>query len=533
MTGQTQTMARRRRVGLATILFTDIVGSSDLAREMGDRRWLALLESHHAIVRKALRRHGGRELDTAGDGFFAVFDGQESAIRCACEIAQGVRSVGLEVRAGLHVGETTEMAGKVGGVAVNTGARIAAAGGPGDVIVSSVLRELVPGGGFEFEDLGPRSLKGVPGETRLWRVRAVGGEALPGALNPGEASQRRASITISEHQRSRRAVAAVAGILASALVVVGILALSGGDEPGASTPSPRPPSSPVNALIRLDPTTGEMQRMTGGLLSRTDKNWISTLDVGEGGVWYVDEFLNHVDPSTGREEASHPETEGYNVAMTVGDREVWVVTPDELQRIDPADDDVLSRVRLRAPEASLGPTAIAVGEDTAWIAWDDGSVLPVGVDGKARKTIDAGELASDIIVAGDFVWVADPFSGEVVTINPRRNRVVGKIDVGGSPTALTSTEDHLWILDEAGVVVAVDLATRRQDVQVPVGEFPVDIDAGLGSVWVVNKDGTVRQISLTLMREEQTYDVGAPIGTLDVDEEGSVVWIRTIREGND
>jgi DNA-binding beta-propeller fold protein YncE len=189
-------------------------------------------------------------------------------------------------------------------------------------------------------------------------------------------------------------------------------------------------------------------------------------------------------------------------------------------------------VRVRTPEASLGPTAIAVGEGTAWIAWDDGSVLPVGVDGKARGTIDAGELASDIIVAGDFVWVADPFSGEVVRIDPRRDRVVGKIDVGGSPTALTSTEDHLWILDEAGVLVAVDLETRRQDVQIPVGEFPVDLDAGLGSVWVVNEDGTVRQISLTLMSQEKTYDVGAPIGTLDVDEERGAVWIRTLREGH-
>ena len=168
-------MSRRGRSKLVTILFTDIVGSSDIAVAVGDRRWKVLLEAHNRIVRQVLRRHGGKELDTAGDGFFAVFDRQAEAIRCAVEIVEGVREIGLEVRAGLHVGEAELIGGKVGGVAVHTGARVGAIGGPGEIVVSSVLRDLVPGAGIDFQDLGDRRLKGVPEEVRLWAVRSVNG----------------------------------------------------------------------------------------------------------------------------------------------------------------------------------------------------------------------------------------------------------------------------------------------------------------------------------------------------------------------
>ena len=155
---------------LATVLFTDLVGSTARAASMGDRPWRDLLEQHHTAVRRELERFDGREVDTAGDGFFATFDGPARAIRCAEAIIGAVRPLGLEVRAGLHTGEVEVLGGKVAGIAVNIGARVAAQAGAGDVLVSGTVRDLVAGSGLEFEDRGTVSLKGVPGEWRLFAV---------------------------------------------------------------------------------------------------------------------------------------------------------------------------------------------------------------------------------------------------------------------------------------------------------------------------------------------------------------------------
>jgi pimeloyl-ACP methyl ester carboxylesterase len=155
---------------LATILFTDIVGSTAKAVELGDRRWRELVGEHHALVRQQLARFRGRELDTAGDGFFASFDGPARAIRCASAISESVHELGIDVRAGLHTGECEVFEGKVGGIAVHIGARVAAQARPGEVLVSSTVRDLVAGSGLEFVERGAAELKGVPGEWRLYAV---------------------------------------------------------------------------------------------------------------------------------------------------------------------------------------------------------------------------------------------------------------------------------------------------------------------------------------------------------------------------
>jgi pimeloyl-ACP methyl ester carboxylesterase len=155
---------------LATVLLTDIVGSSERAAELGDRRWRELLEAHHALVRGELARWRGREVDTAGDGFLATFDGPARAIRCACAIRDGLHALGVEIRAGLHTGECEIIGGKVGGIAVHTGARVAARAAPGEVLVSGTVRDLIAGSGIELEDRGVHALKGIPGE---WRLLAV------------------------------------------------------------------------------------------------------------------------------------------------------------------------------------------------------------------------------------------------------------------------------------------------------------------------------------------------------------------------
>ncbi len=155
---------------LSTVLITDIVGSTAQAAALGDHAWRDVIERHNVLVRTQLDRFRGREMDTAGDGFFATFDGPVRAIKCACSIARSVEELGLRIRAGLHTGECEVLGDKIGGIAVNIGARVAAEAGPGEVLVSSTVKDLVAGSGFRFEDRGAPPLKGVPGEWQLYVV---------------------------------------------------------------------------------------------------------------------------------------------------------------------------------------------------------------------------------------------------------------------------------------------------------------------------------------------------------------------------
>jgi len=155
---------------LATVLFTDIVGSTEKAVALGDRRWHDVLDNHHAIIRRNLSRFRGREVKTTGDGILATFDGPARGVRCACAITDEIRPLGIDVRAGLHTGECEVMGDDVGGIAVHIGARVAALASAGEVLVSSTVKDRVAGSGLRFGDRGKQSLKGVPGE---WHIYAV------------------------------------------------------------------------------------------------------------------------------------------------------------------------------------------------------------------------------------------------------------------------------------------------------------------------------------------------------------------------
>jgi class 3 adenylate cyclase len=156
---------------LATLLFTDIVGSTAKAAQLGDRAWQDLLNKHHRLVRAQLARFHGREVDMAGDGVFATFDGPARAVRCASTIAAGVKALGLDVRAGVHTGEIEQTDGSARGIAVHIAARIAAAARPGEVLVSSTVKDIVAGSGIDFDERGERELNGVPGTWRVFAAR--------------------------------------------------------------------------------------------------------------------------------------------------------------------------------------------------------------------------------------------------------------------------------------------------------------------------------------------------------------------------
>lgn len=197
-------MFRARRSAqrsLATILFTDIVGSTGLAVSLGDRAWRELVAAHHAAVRRELRRSGGREVDTAGDGFFATFDQPAEAVRAADRIINAVADLGLSVRTGLHTGEAEAAGQKIGGIAVHIANRVMSAARPGEVLVSGTLRDLVAGSGLEFQDRGLHELKGVPGEWHLWALARNGietDEGVAGVIRAPEFGSSRPSLPLPD-----------------------------------------------------------------------------------------------------------------------------------------------------------------------------------------------------------------------------------------------------------------------------------------------------------------------------------------------
>jgi class 3 adenylate cyclase len=263
---------------LVTVLFTDIVGSTEIAAELGDRRWRDLVQRHHAVVRRELKRAGGRELDTAGDGFFASFDRPAQAIRCACAISDEVRELGVEVRAGLHLGEAEVLEGKVGGIAVNVGARVMGVGKAGEVLVSSTLRDAVAGSGFDFADHGAHRLKGIEGEWRLYEVKAVENvrRALP--LSAEESRTRREfTRAVPVHRRRDRVIAGVAGGLVVAVIAAGILTNAlGADPPGPSGGEPGL-SEDERSLVAVVPPD---LRGTCGPATSSLRDAIASIDCG-------------------------------------------------------------------------------------------------------------------------------------------------------------------------------------------------------------------------------------------------------------
>jgi class 3 adenylate cyclase/tetratricopeptide (TPR) repeat protein len=210
---------------LAAVLFTDVAGSTERAAELGDRVWRALLEEHHALVRRELARFGGREINTAGDGFLAAFDRPARAIRCACTIRDAVRDLGLEIRAGVHMGEVEGEGRDIGGLAVHIGARVAQLAGAGEVLVSGAVHDALAGSGFAFEDRGVRDLKGVPGEWRLFAVSRLpaGGAGELAAGAPAEVRARGESRVPGRHQWALPKVLGLYTI--ASLLVVGMVRL--------------------------------------------------------------------------------------------------------------------------------------------------------------------------------------------------------------------------------------------------------------------------------------------------------------------
>lgn len=461
-------MARRASQGrraLRTVLFTDIVGSTELATQLGDRTWRDLLGRHHARLRRALRQHGGREVDTAGDGFFAVFAEPGEAIRSALMCIEAVRDLGIELRAGLHIGETEEIDGKAGGVAVHIAARVMALAGAGEVLVTGTLADLAMGGDLEFEDRGSHQLKGVPGTWRVLRVmtrtpieHAVVND--DGAWRP-----------------SRRLLAALA--IAGALVLViaaGAAFLLGRQGPPGGV------SAGPNTIARIDP-------LSNGIAD--------TIRVGTGPT-----------------------------ALAGGGAAIWVANLDDrtVSRVDPA-----NRLEVVRPGGVGVPTSVAVAEGSAWVADVAGALYVIDGRTNQVVRVFEGVAAGSAIAAGEgAVWVLDSIADRVVRVDPRTRQISATIDIpeGSGSIAIAAGEGGIWVANRLNnTLTRID----PEAAQVVVARIalccrPSSVSVGGGYVWVASQESDrVSRITPATNSATLTLEVGdAPAG---VAADENATWV--------
>ncbi|HEX7189640.1 MAG TPA: ABC transporter substrate-binding protein, partial [Actinomycetes bacterium] len=449
---------------LATVLFTDIVGSTERAAELGDRAWRNLLERHDAVVRRELKAFRGRVVNTAGDGFFAVFESPERAVRAAESIIEAVGSLGLAVRTGVHTGECELIGGKVGGMGVVIGARIADLAEGGQVLVSGSVRDMMTGSGSRFEGGEQQVLKGV---ADPWRVYRLVPEQDLGRAEVG--SRRQASMVPLYTGRQRRRLLVLAAS-ATALAV----ALAG-----------------AYVLTRTEPEVAVGDNAVGVLDGDTVTG---AIDVGER--------------PTG-------------VAIGLG--AVWVTnsTGGTVSRIDPD-----THAAFTIP-VGTGPAGVAVGAGAVWVANSgDGTVSRIDPRTNATTVVRVLPGPTGVVVAAGSVWVTNTLAAAVTQIDPKTSKVVNEPRVGANPTGIAYGARSLWVANQSdGTVTRLDPATLRTDPPITVGDGPVGIAVADGGVWVANtNEGSLYRIDVDDHRvTSRTIDADG--GAYGVAASGRTVWV--------
>jgi YVTN family beta-propeller protein len=476
-------MPRRsgRRV-LAAILFTDIVNSTAVAGRVGDGRWKELIARHHAIVRRELKRFRGRELDTAGDGFFASFTEPAAAIRCACAAAESIRQLGIEIRTGVHFGECEQVGGKLGGLTVVVGSRVMALGGPGDVLVTGTASELVGGAGFGFQDRGRQRLRGVDGEWHVLAVTEVDRVPRSGPSEPKEAERRLAEVQASGlRSRTRLVVGAVITSIIGAAVAIALLA--GDEEPTAIE------RIPPNRVGRIDPETNAIEAALNVGSKPTG------IAVGGGAAWITRleaETLSRVDLVSNAVETRA--TGGHPAAIALDETGfVWVLNGFEatVVRIDP------TRMIVEPPiELSTGTKDLAVGEGAVWVTnANERTITRIDL---VTGTINSVELRGigtpDGVAAGEgALWVAG--SQGIAKVDPRSLDEIETWPLRFPANKVAVGEGAIWVTHLADDHVSKIDETTGPSTYIPVGNGPLDVAVGGGAIWVTNSlEGSVSRI---------------------------------------
>jgi peptide/nickel transport system substrate-binding protein len=464
---------------LTTVLMTDIVGSTEHAAELGDSAWRQLVQVHHRLVRAALRRQGGREVDTAGDGFFATFDAPAAAVACALEIVDQVAALGIEIRAGLHVGEVEQSGRKVAGITVPIAARIMSLAEAGEVLVSGTVRDLVTGAGLRFEPRGSQTLKGVPGEWAIFVAQRTQPATAAGADRSAEDSVelRAAAVRRARSrpvwQRRPQLVATILAGLALVVVAGGLLVW-------------QPWLPPALAGIG-DDSVGVIDATRGAIVSSIK------VDARPGGI-------------------------------AIGEGAAWVTNTgsDSVSRIDLA-------VRNETKEVDVGraPIGIAIANGSVWVANSGGRTVTRINAAAARDVaqIAVGNGPTGIAASGDSVWVANFSDSTVVRIDATTGRPDEPIPVAAGPLAIAVDDHGIWVLSADGAAIThLDPATGvTLAAPIALSSRPTAISAGAGAVWVASADGTVTRIDPAADRVTTIVDIGGSLSGIAATQEG--IWV--------
>ncbi len=465
---------------LATLLFTDIVGSTQRAEELGDARWRRLLTTHHRIVRRTLKEYRGRELDTAGDGFFALFDQPSDAIACTETLMSRLRAIDIEIRAGVHLGEVEVMGPTVGGISVHVAARVMSKAGPGQILVSSTVRDLMTGSDITFEDEGFHDLKGVTSQVHLFAVRReTRDEEARG--EPGEDRE-------DDHEprpHPRRWAWALGAV---ALIAVVTFAITRNGE-GAFDPRP-------DTVVRLNPADGSV---AGGAQVGTRPTVIAY--DGAGSLWvgnFDDKTVQRVDVAADdTADAAQGGVQSNPTGLTTGDDAVWVTNgfAHQLVRIDPGQANAATPI-----DTGTDVQGVAFGEDAVWVASPGSGELlrldPVTQQLEPVELLEGSE-PRDVAVGGGAVWVADWAGARVLRVDPDSFEIdaIALLD-GRAPTRIAFGEGYVWVTSrDSDSLTRIDPSALTATTIEHVGNGPLGVAAGAGAVWVANSlDGTVARV---------------------------------------
>ncbi len=519
---------------IATVLMLDVVGSTHIAAQLGDARYRELSSRFNRLVRAALKRFGGKEEDHAGDGFFATFPQPDRAIRCAAALAEEVRSLGIEIRSGIHTGQTEDQAGKTHGIAVVIGARVMSLADAGDILVTSTTKELVTGSGFGFEDFSAHELKGVPGTWRVFAVTGVNDEQRERPLPAAEAAERRAAIEPSTGRaRPHRSVLLAAGSALLVLIAAVAFAATRGQQPEEPdrTGSTGPPSGAVvqvdpervPPILKSIPVLVPRVRVPGVTLPTSQHSMV----VGQGGVWTVRfRDLFHVDPSRSEVRTRITlETRGppFSANLAEGSDKIWFAYDNGLIEVNPATDE--QRPVIPFSPGGYGSSDVVAGGRFVWFGTSSGRLVRFD-PATARDRTRTGLDPIDAIAFGHgSVWTVDTVAGTVGRYDPETMRLVAEIDMPTEPAYLVSGDVGVWALSlSVGTLSQIDPATNDVGYQVPVGADPSGFTVGSGAVWVGDEDGIIRRVD-EHTRQVTEIPFGAEIRGLAFDEETGHLWV--------
>ena len=440
---------------LTTVLMTDIVESTQHAAELGDSAWRELVKGHHGLVRAALRRNRGREIDTAGDGFFAVFDAPAAAVECALQICREVRGLGIEIRAGAHVGEVEQVGRKVAGITVPIASRIMSLAGPGEVLVSATVRDLAAGARLRFEDRGNHSLKGVPGTWQVFAVSAVG-EAVGATLGRDDGG-----VAIEEGARRRAAAVRRA----------------------QSRPIwQRYPRAVSLAILGVAAVT-----IGAGLLIWKPWQPAALAGVDENALGIIDGQRSEIVASIG---IGAPPG-----AMAAADDAVWITNAatNSVSRVD-----IASHVVTREIDVRRSPAGIAVAGGSVWVTNSgERSVSRINIEtARVVDTVSVGNAPSAIAAGAGAVWVANAADSTVVRIDETSGAPGSPIAVAAGPVDLAVDDSGVWIASGDGAAITHLDPASGATLAVPIAlpSRPAALAIGHGAVWVASRDGTVTKI---------------------------------------